>query len=95
MHSQHALSNVFPSMPVHVFERFRDGVAPAPEAVIRAMLQSKWFKGLKKSQRAMYVVTWFHWLKHGSNQYKHIVRTDTPRYAAELAQAGIERAARA
>lgn len=82
-------------MPVQVFERFRDGVVPAPPVVIRAMLDSEWFKGLKKSQRAMYVATWFHWLKRGSNQHKQIVRTDSPRYAAELAQAATARARRA
>ena len=82
-------------MPVHVFERYRDGLVPPPPVVIQAMLECEWFRGLKKSQRCMYVVRWFHWLKRGSNQYKQILRIDSPRYVAELAQTAIERAARA
>ena len=57
-----------------------------PPVVLRAMLESDWFMGLKKSQRAMYAVKWFHWLKRGSNQYKRILATNSPRFRAEEAQ---------
>lgn len=87
--ANHPLSKQWPSMPVAVFEAFRDGVRPPPREVIDAMIASDWFQSLGKSQRALFSCNWFHLLKRGSNQHKRIIRTDTVRNAAELAQAAI------
>jgi hypothetical protein len=93
--NQHPLSAAFPAMPEDQFEAIRDGVIPASAQVLEALIASSWFQSLKKSQRAMYAVSWFHHLEAGSNQYQRRVKTNTTRYAAELAQRAIQEAAHA
>lgn len=53
----------------------------------------EWFKGLPAYQRALFTCTVYGWLAKGSNQHKKKVSTRSPRYAAEVAQQVIERAA--
>lgn len=92
---QHPLSAAFPAMTIERFEAIRDGVYPADNATIQALIASEWFKSLKKSQRAIYGAIWFHHLEVGSNQYVRRIKTNTPRYFAEQAQRAIQEAARA
>ena len=79
----HPLSAAFPSMSMQEFAAYRDGVKPAPAHVIKALVATDWFQGLKKGQRAMYVSRWYHWLAVGSNQYVRRTHTGSPRYGAE------------
>lgn len=92
---QHPLSAAFPDMTTERFEAIRDGVYPADESILQALLASDWFKSLGASQRAIYGAIWFHHLEVGSNQYVRRIKTNTPRYAAERALRCIQEEARA
>jgi hypothetical protein len=70
-----------------------DGVIPSNAEFLDRVISSDWFQGLKKSQRAMYVVCWFNYLALGSNQHKPIKSSKSTRYAAEQAQIAIAGAA--
>jgi len=94
-YEQHPLSAAFPAMSVEQFEAYRDGVLPMTHEVRGALLASAWFRGLNKSQRAIYGVKWFHHLAVGSNQHRQRIKTNTKQFAAEQTQELIGRAGRA
>ena len=92
-YTQHPLSAAFPAMTAEEVDSRLNGEIPSDKSFIDAVTASDWFKTLNVAQRAMYVVSWYHWCDKGSNQYKKKISTRSPRYAAEVAQQVIQRAA--
>lgn len=86
MSQQHFLTSAFPGLCDEQIHGRIDGVIPMSKPEIEAVLASDWFKSLKKSQRAAFACGWFHWLEHGSNQHKRVIKTTTRRFAADVAQ---------
>jgi hypothetical protein len=89
----HPLSAAFPAMPASELLALVDGVRPASHLEVKTMVASDWFKGLKKSQRAVFVSLWSPMAAASSNQHITTVETRSPRYAAEVAQQLISKAA--
>lgn len=92
---QHSLRAVFPGICDEQIQGRIDGVIPMSKPEIEAVVASDWFQSLKKSQRAAFACSWFHWLERGSNQHKRTTKTNTPRFAAEVAQNLIAEVSRA
>lgn len=85
-YTQHPLSAAFPAMSHEELMTRISGEIPSNSEFIDRVIDSDWFKGLSKSQRAAYAVGWFNFCDVGSNQHKTRITKISKRFSAEQAQ---------